>query len=131
MSALRSDPPVHILALRVTLAFAAALTIAEGYDLEFSFVAALVAATLAWARRCRRWPSSILPAIAWMLATVSVLLVEAFAPSLPPFFLLVTIGSLWLGFLLSARPGDKKRHRTDDPRGLAASFRCGFWPIRN
>ena len=56
MSALRSDPPVHILALRVTLAFAAALTIAEGCDLEFSFVAALVAATLALG-----------PAISWIV----------------------------------------------------------------
>ena len=46
MSALRSDPPTHILALRVALGFAASLTIAEGWDLEFSFVAALVGATL-------------------------------------------------------------------------------------
>ena len=103
MSALRSDPPVHILALRVTLAFAAALTIAEGCDLEFSFVAALVAATLALGPAISLLSVFALPAIAWMLVTAAVLLLEAFASSLPPVFLLATIGSLWVGFKLSAR----------------------------
>jgi hypothetical protein len=45
----------------------------------------------------------ILPPLAWVMATVSVLLVQAFAVSVPPVFLLVTVGCLWLGFRLSAR----------------------------
>lgn len=103
MPALRSNPPVYILALRVTVAFAAALTIAEGYDLEFSFVAGLVAATLALGPAFSPLAVIILPAVAWALVTAAVLLVEAFATSLPPVFLLATIGSLWTGFKLSAR----------------------------
>ncbi len=103
MPALRSDPPVHVLALRVTLAFAAALTIAEGYDLEFSFVAALIAATLSVGPALSPLSLVILPAIAWALVTVVVILVEAFAGGLPLFYLLVTVGSLWAGFVLSAR----------------------------
>ena len=103
MSALRSDPPVHVLALRVTLAFAASLTIAEGWDLEFSFVAALVGATLAMGPALSPLALIVLPSLAWVMATASVLLVEAFASSVPPVFLLVTVGCLWLGFTLSAR----------------------------
>jgi hypothetical protein len=103
MSALRSDPPTHILALRVALGFAASLTIAEGWDLEFSFVAALVGATLAMGPALPVLALLVLPPLAWVMATVSVLLVEAFASSVPPVFLLVTVGCLWLGFKLSAR----------------------------
>jgi hypothetical protein len=103
MYALHSDPPVHVLALRVALGFAASLTIAEGWDLEFSFVAALVGATLAMGPALSVLALVILPPLAWVMATVSVLLVEAFATSVPPFFLLVTVGCLWLGFKLSAR----------------------------
>lgn len=105
MSALHSDPPVHSLALRVALGFAASLTIAEGWDLEFSFVAALVGATLAMGPTLSVLGVVILPLLAWILATVSVLLVEAFATSVPPFFLLVTVGCTWAGFKLSARSG--------------------------
>jgi hypothetical protein len=104
MSALHSDPPVHILALRVALGFAASLTIAEGWDLEFSFVAALVGATLAMGPALSVLAVLILPPLAWAMATVSVLLVEAFATSVPPVFLLLTVGCTWLGFKLSARP---------------------------
>ncbi|MCX7287330.1 MAG: hypothetical protein NTW20_07150 [Rhodobacterales bacterium] len=104
MSALRSDPPVQILALRVALGFAASLTIAEGWDLEFSFVAALVGATLTMGPAISMLGLVVLPPLAWVMATVSVLLVEAFAKSVPPVFLLVTVGCLWLGFRLSARP---------------------------
>ena len=104
MSALRSDPPVHILALRVALGFAASLTIAEGWDLEFSFVAALVGATLAMGPALSVLALVVLPPLAWAMATVSVLLIEAFALSVPPIFLLVTVGCTWLGFKLSARP---------------------------
>ena len=103
MSALRSDPPTHILALRVALGFAASLTIAEGWDLEFSFVAALVGATLAMGPALSVLALVILPPLAWIMATVSVLLVEAFAPSVPPLFLMVTVGCTWAGFKLSAR----------------------------
>jgi hypothetical protein len=102
MSDLRSDPPVHILALRVTLAFAEALTVAEGYDLEFSFVSALVAATLALGPALSPLALIVLPTVAWALVTAAVLLVEALASSLPPIFLLATTGSLWIGFRLSA-----------------------------
>lgn len=103
MSVLRSDPPVHVLALRVALGFAASLTIAEGWDLEFTFVAALVGATLAMGPALSLTALVVLPPLAWVMATVSVLLVEAFASSVPPFFLLVTVGCTWLGFTLSAR----------------------------
>ncbi len=103
MSALRSDPPVHALALRVALGFAASLTIAEGWDLEFSFLAALVGATLAIGPALSVLALVILPPLAWLMATVSVLLVEAFATSVPPAFLLVTVACQWLGFKLSAR----------------------------
>jgi hypothetical protein len=103
MSALRSDPPTHILALRVALGFAASLTFAEGWDLEFSFVAALVGATLAMGPALSVLALVILPPLAWVMASVAVLLVEAFATSVPPFFLVVTVACLWLGFKLSAR----------------------------
>jgi hypothetical protein len=124
MSALRSEPSVHILALRVTLAFAAALTIAEGYDLEFSFVAALVAATLALGPALSPLALIVLPVVAWGLATAAVLLVEAFASSLPPMFLLATIGSLWIGFKLSAR-SDKT-----NVIGLMILVVCCIVPLR-
>ncbi|WP_373504898.1 hypothetical protein [Aestuariivirga sp.] len=103
MSALRSDPPVHVLALRVTLAFAAALTVAEGYDLEFSFVSALVAASLALGPAMSPVALIVLPSVAWGLVTAAVLLLEAFASSLPPIFLVLTVGAFWIGFRLSSR----------------------------
>jgi hypothetical protein len=86
MSDLRSDPRTHVLALRVALAFAGALTLAEGWDLEFSFVAALVAATLALGPAVSPLSLIILPTLAWVLVTAAILLVEAFAGSLPPSF---------------------------------------------
>ncbi len=103
MSALRSDPLPQVLALRVALAFAAALSVAEGFDLEFSFVSALVGATLALGPALSPLSLIVLPPLAWVLVTAAVLLVEAFAVSLPPIFLLATIASLFLGFRLSAQ----------------------------
>lgn len=103
MRALHSDPPVQVLALRVALGFAGSLALAEGWDLEFSFVAALVGATLAMGPSLSVLALVTLPPLAWIMATASVLLVETFASSVPPFFLLVTVGCLWLGFKLSAR----------------------------
>lgn len=103
MRALHSDTPVQVLALRVALGFAGSLTLAEGWDLKFSFVAALVGATLVMRPSLSVLALAVLPPLAWIMATVSVLLVEAFASSVPPFFLLVTVGCLWLGFKLSAR----------------------------
>lgn len=106
MSVSRSDPPVHLLALRVTLAFAAALTLAECYELEFSFVAALVAATLAMGPTLSPLALVVLPPLAWVLVTAAVIVVETFAPALAPIFLLAIVGSQWLGFVLSER-GDR------------------------
>ena len=103
MCALRSDPPIHILALRVTLAFSAALTAAEGWNLEFSFVAALVATTLAMGPALSPLALIVLPSLAWLLVTAAVLLVEVFASSMPSIFVLATVGSLWIGFRLSSR----------------------------
>jgi hypothetical protein len=103
MSALPSDPPAPVLALRVTLAFAIALTAAEGWDLEVSFVAALVATTLALGPALSPLALIVLPPLAWGLVTAAVLLVEAFATSVPPVFFLAIAASLWLGFRLSTR----------------------------
>jgi hypothetical protein len=103
MSASPSDPPAHILALRVALGFAAALTVAEGWDLEFSFVAALVGRHWRWGPSISALALIVLPPLGLVMATVSVLLVEALAVGLLPVFLLATVGCLWLGFKLSAR----------------------------
>ena len=124
MSASRSDPPAHILALRVTLAFAAALTAAEGWDLEFSFAAALVATTLALGPALSPLALVVLPPLAWALVTAAVLLVEGLGKSLPPVFVLATFGCFWLGFRLSAR-GDRL-----NIIGLMILLLCCVVPLR-
>lgn len=124
MSASRSDPAAHILALRVTLAFAAALTAAEGWDLEFSFAAALVATTLALGPALSPLALVVLPPLAWALVTAAVLLVEGLGKSLPPIFVLATFGCFWLGFRLSAR-GDRL-----NIIGLMILLLCCIVPLR-
>jgi hypothetical protein len=124
MFASPSDPPAHILALRVTLAFAAALTVAEGWGLEFSFVAALVGATLVLGPSISALALIVLPILAWSLVTAAVLLVEALAVGLLPVFLLATVGCLWMGFRLSAR-NDRK-----NIIGLMILVVCCIVPLR-
>jgi hypothetical protein len=90
-------------ALRVALAFAAALTLIEAMDVEVGFIAPLVAVMLSAA------PVSLglllaAPFIIALMVTLVALLVEGLA-TMPFVLLLVLFGLFVLGFRLSARPG--------------------------
>lgn len=88
-------------ALRIALAFAAALTVAEAIDLELTFIAPLTAAALAAGGGVPAAALVVLPLAAWLSMTLVAVLVEAFAGSAPLVYLVITVLGLWAGFALS------------------------------
>ncbi len=94
-----SDRP----ALRIAFAFALALTIAQAADLEVTFIAPLVAGTLA---ALPAPPLALLiglPLIAWGLM-IAVVAVTGLLASWPLALMLAMVGIFLVGFRLSTRP---------------------------
>lgn len=93
-------PAIHE-ALRIALAFTAALVAAEMAEIELTFVAPLVAGTL-MVNRTRPGLVLLLPVLAFGLCLVSALLAEL-GGRLPALLLLLLAAGFWLGFRLSRR----------------------------
>lgn len=94
-----SERPV----LRIAFAFALALTIAQAADLEVTFIAPLVAGTLA---ALPAPPPALLiglPLIAWGLM-IGVVAMTGLLASWPLALMLAMVGIFLVGFRLSARP---------------------------
>ncbi len=101
-----ADAGAHVRqGLRIALAFATALTVAEAADLELTFIAPLTAVALAVSAGPRIAVVAALPLLAWGMAAAVAILVQAFAGSAPFVYVLITVAGLWAGFALSARPG--------------------------
>jgi hypothetical protein len=92
-------------ALRLALAFAAALTWAEAIDLELTFVAPLTAAALAVSAGPSLATLVLLPLGAWGMIAGVAFAVEGFAEPAPLAFALLVAAGLWTGFRLSTRSG--------------------------
>lgn len=89
--------------LRIGVAFAAALTLAEASDIELSFIAPLVAVTLA-AAPPRTTTMLVLPLVVGLLVTLVAFAAQALG-GMPTALAVVLFGVFMLGFTLSARPG--------------------------
>ncbi len=94
-----SDRP----ALRIAFAFALALTIAQAADLEVTFIAPLVAGTLAAVPAPPLALLIGLPLIAWGIM-IAVVAVTGLLASWPLALMLAMVGIFLVGFRLSARP---------------------------
>lgn len=105
--------------LRVALAFAAALTLAEALDVEVGFIAPLVAVTLA-AAPVRLGLTLALPFIMGLLVTLVAVAVEGLA-GMPVALVVLLFGLFVLGFAISARPGVA-------PLGLLILVTCAVLP---
>jgi len=86
-------------ALRIALAFAGALLLAESMDVGLSFLAPMVAATVLL-HRTRRAMVLLLPVIAWVLSLFCAIL-AGIGMQLPAPLAILLLAGFWLGFRLS------------------------------
>lgn len=93
--------PADRAGLRIALAFATALTLAEASDIEVSFIAPLAAVTLASAPS-RAVMILVLPLLVGLLAVFAAFAAEALA-GLPIILALLLFGVFMLGFIASAK----------------------------
>lgn len=92
-------------ALQIALAFASALAVAEAFDLELTFIAAVTAAGLAAAGAPRIGAALALPLITWLTIWLVVFLTELLGASAPLAFLVTIYAGLYAGYRLCLRAG--------------------------
>lgn len=93
------------IALRVILAFSAALTLANLLGLHATYLAPLAAASLALGGRATLLKALAVPLVFWMLVWLVALLTEIWAEQAPLAYALAILGGLYVGYRLCLRGG--------------------------